>query len=288
MKVFFKKTIGFLKLLKSWYSGIRQDGPFFGYWHALHWHSIPLWYQICYYIGVRPRVSPIRVKLHGKPIWLRPRTSDYYIYQQVFRDEEYSNVDGVTDVKSVLDCGANIGLASIYFLNRFPGSRVLAVEPDPDNALMCRRNLLAYGSRAKVLQGGVWSECGRLTVVPSEFGPGQKCGMQVRRFQRGDPEEATVDGFDVSSLMAYGEIDQVDILKLDIERSELTLFSSSPDLWLPRVRNLVIELHDEECSRAYFSALERYDYRLSSRGDLTYCLDLRELSPARLQKNTVQ
>jgi hypothetical protein len=112
--------------------------------------------------------------------------------------------------------------------------------------------------------------------------------MQVRRFQRGDPEEATVDAFDVPSLMAYGEIDQVDILKLDIERSELTLFSSSPDLWLPRVRNLVIELHDEECSRAYFSALERYDYRLSSRGDLTYCLDLRELSPARLQKNTVQ
>lgn len=282
-----KKAIGFLKLLQNWYSGARQDGPSFGYLNALRWHSVPLWNQICYYFGIRPRVSPIRVQLHGKPIWLRPRTSDEYIYHQIFRDEEYGNVGGITDVKFVLDCGANIGLASIYFLNRFPGSRVLAIEPDPDNASMCRRNLLPYGERAVVLEGGVWSHCGRLTVVPSEFGLGQKCGMQVRPFQHGDREEATVDAFDIPSLLAYGGAEQVDILKLDIERSELALFSSSPELWLPRVRNLVIELHDEECSRAFFSALERYDYRLSSRGDLTYCLDLRELPPARLPKEAV-
>jgi len=288
MGIVLKKAIGFLRLLKRWYSGVREDGPSFGYWNALRWHASPVWYQICYYIKVTPDLNPISVQLYGKPVWLRPQTSDYRVYQQVFRDEEYGNVDAVNDVKFVLDCGANIGLASIYFLNRFPAATVLAVEPDPDNASMCRRNLLAYGSRAKVLQGGVWSNCGRLAVVPSEFGPGQKCGMQVRQFRHGDPEEATVDAFDVPALMAYGGVDQVDILKLDIERSEIVLFSSSPELWLPRVRNLVIELHDEECSRAYFSALKRYDYHLSSRGDLTYCLNLRELSPARPQKTTVQ
>jgi hypothetical protein len=65
------------------------------------------------------------------------------------------------------------------------------------------------------------------------------------------------------------------------------LFSSSPEIWLPHVRNLVIELHDEECSRVFFSALARYDYRLLSRGDLTYCLDLRQLPPARLPKEAV-
>jgi FkbM family methyltransferase len=280
--MFFKKAIGFLKLLQNWYSGIRQDGPIFGYWHALHWHSVPLWNQICSHIGLRPYVGPIRVKLYGKSIWLRPRTSDYYIYHQVFRDKEYANVDGITDVKFVIDCGANIGLASIYFLNHFPGATVLAVEPDPDNASICRRNLLAYGSRARVLQAGVWNKCGQLTVVPSEFGPAQKCGMQVRQFQHGDPEEAMVNAFDVPALMDYGGMDQVDILKLDIERSELALFSSSPELWLTRVRNLVIELHDEECSRAFFIGLKGFDYRQSLRGDLTYCLDLRQSAPTRL------
>jgi FkbM family methyltransferase len=282
-----KKTIGFLKLLKNWYSGARQDGRSLGYWNALRWHSVPLWNQICYYIGKPPRLSPIKVKLHGKPVWLRPQTSDGYIYRQIFRDEEYGDIDANTEVKFVLDCGANIGLASIYFLNRFPGSRVLAIEPDPDNASMCRRNLLPYGERAVVLEGGVWSRCGRLTVFPSEFGSGQKCGMQVRPFQHGDCEKATVDAFDIPSLMAYGGVEQVDILKIDIERSESVLFSSSSELWLPYVRNLVIELHDEECSRVFFSALARYDYRLLSRGDLTYCLDLRQLPPARLPKEAV-
>jgi FkbM family methyltransferase len=274
MNLLRKKTIAFLRLLKNVFLFVLQDGPYFGYREALRWHSVLFWDQVRSYAALPRRDKPVSVRLAGKPAWFRPWTSDYAAYQQVFREEEYGGVGEIGDPRIIIDCGANIGLASIYFLNRFPECTVLAVEPDAENVSICRHNLQPYGARAKVIHGAVWSDRGRLTVIPSRFGPAEKWGIQVRPFQSGDPEQTAVDAFDIPSLMACAQVSQVDLLKIDIERSELVLFSSSIEQWLPRVRNLVIELHDEECSRAFFSALEYYDYRLLHRGDLTYCLGL--------------
>jgi FkbM family methyltransferase len=284
MNLLWKKTIAFLRLLKRVFLAVLHDGPCFGYREALRWHSVLFWDHVRSYAGLPRRGKPVSVRLAGKPVWLRPWTSDYNAYQQVFREQEYAGVEGIGDLRIIIDCGANIGLASIYFLNRFPECTVLAVEPDPENVLICRHNLQPYGGRAKVVRGAVWSDRGRLTVIPSRFGLAEKWSMQVRPFQSGDPEQTAVDAFDVPSLMACTQVGQVDLLKIDIERSELVLFSSSTEQWLPRVRNLVIELHDEECSRAFFSALEPYDYRLLHRGDLTYCLNLSRLPCGAPQK----
>jgi len=210
------------------------------------------------------------------PIWLRPWTSDYQVYRQIFVEQEYGDVEATTDVTFILDCGANVGLASVYFLNVFPHAKVLAVEPDQENVVVCRQNLEPYGSRASIIQGGVWSGCFPLAVVPSKFGPGNKWGVQVRPCQHGTVGCEVVKGYDILSLLNYAGVEHVDILKMDIEGSERPVFAS-PDRWLPRVRNLIIELHDDDCSQTVFSALERYKYRLSQRGDLTYFLDLVQL-----------
>jgi hypothetical protein len=71
------------------------------------------------------------------------------------------------------------------------------------------------------------------------------------------------------ALTAYAGVQGMEVLKIDIGRSE------RDERWLPGVRSLVIELH---CTRAFFPAMEHYEYRLSHRGDLTYCLDLKERS----------
>jgi hypothetical protein len=67
---------------------------------------------------------------------------------------------------------------------------------------------------------------------------------------------------------------EIDLLKIDIERSELELFSRHTGDWLPRVRNLCIELHDTDCRDVFFSALSSYTYTLRTQGDLTICQNL--------------
>jgi hypothetical protein len=67
----------------------------------------------------------------------------------------------------------------------------------------------------------------------------------------------------------------VDLLKVDIERSEIELFAKNTDSWLPRVKNICIELHGPDCEAAFFSALAPYDFEVSHSGELTICRDLR-------------
>jgi hypothetical protein len=61
-------------------------------------------------------------------------------------------------VRLIIDCGANVGYSSAYFLSRFPYCQVIAVEADPDNFVILRRNLDRYEDRVRLIHVGVWSQ----------------------------------------------------------------------------------------------------------------------------------
>ena len=65
------------------------------------------------------------------------------------------------------------------------------------------------------------------------------------------------------------------LMKIDIEGAEEAIFSADVSGWLPRVRNLCIELHGEKCRKAFFGALTDYDFDHSISGELDICTNLR-------------
>jgi hypothetical protein len=108
-----------------------------------------------------PTIRRVRLRGYRYPFFYRENTSDAAVIRQVLGTQEYECVGHASDVSFILDCGANIGCTSFYFLNRYPNARLIAVEPDSENAQLCRRNLRPFGGRALVIQAGLWSE-----VVP--------------------------------------------------------------------------------------------------------------------------
>ena len=95
--------------------------------------------------------SPFKItsKFFRHPLYARPRTSDLQIFNAIFAEGEYRNLDDLQGIRLVIDCGANVGYSSAYFLSRFPECVVIAVEADPENFEMLRRNLAPYGERAR-------------------------------------------------------------------------------------------------------------------------------------------
>lgn len=196
--------------------------------------------------------------------------------------QEYAAVADLDSPSFIVDGGANIGIASLYFLNRYPTTSIVAVEPSPANFEILRKNLAPYGKRVTLIQGAIWKGSGRLIL---ESG-GEEWRTSVRAEDR--DQKGSVEAFTLPTLIAYGN-GTVDLLKLDIEGSESEVFGPEAQQWLPGVRNIAIEVHSKQCADRFFSALAGYQYELRKhrKDNVIICRNLRP-QVADLSVNPVQ
>jgi len=221
--------------------------------------------------GLRPgQVGTLHPPDAAHPLFARGGSTDLRVFQQVFVEREYGCLDDAAGVELVIDCGANVGYSSAWFLSRWPGARVLAVEPDAENFAALRRNLAPYGARATLLRAGLWSHPCGLRMEESAFRGGGAWARQVRETRPG--EEPGLPAFDVPSLLERAGAARASVLKIDVEGAEAVVFAGACD-WLDRVDNLVIELHDDshfgDARAAFFRAIEGRGFALGTSGELT-------------------
>jgi hypothetical protein len=62
----------------------------------------------------------------------------------------------------------------------------------------------------------------------------------------------------------------VDFLKINIEGSEKAIFDGDTS-WVARVRNISIELHDQDCERAFRQGMRGYRWEESTCGGFIIC-----------------
>jgi FkbM family methyltransferase len=242
----------------------------FGLRSALYWYLI----RLTQVLGIaEPKQWKVRPRQVRYPLTARlGESSDMCVLYQVFHFAEYASLQNLQNVELVLDLGANVGYTSAYFLNCFPKCRIIAVEPDERNVKVLESNLRPYGKRTKIVHGAVWSERTALRLSKGTFGDGREWATQVLPAENGRTGE--VEAWDVGSLIGLSGNAGVDLLKIDIEGAELGLFGGTAKSWLPKVRNLCIELHGPECEKVFFNSLVDYDYELEHSGELTICRNL--------------
>jgi FkbM family methyltransferase len=166
-------------------------------------------------------------------VWARSETSDLAAFRHVFGGAY--DFELPAQPRLILDLGANVGYASVYLALRHPTARVIAVEPEPSNVVLLRRNVAAL-PRVDVVEGAAWPRSGRVSL--QDPGKGQ-WGMRVQA----DGETGNVRAVTIAELLERVDVDWIDLVKIDIEGSERELFSENTG-WLERVGVLVLELHD--------------------------------------------
>jgi FkbM family methyltransferase len=205
------------------------------------------------FLRKRRKRGAIKLSIPGvkHPLHLRAGTSDLYMFEEVFIEGEY-DLPTPLDPKTIIDVGANVGFASVWFANRYPNARIVAVEPDASNVEMLRKNVAPYPN-VQVVQGALWYENTTLALDDN----GDKSGIRVREGAGG------VRAFTLRDLLAEAKATRADILKLDIEGAEKEVFERDAS-WLDAVGVLMIELHDRfkpGCSKALYTALGNHDFR---------------------------
>jgi FkbM family methyltransferase len=221
----------------------------------------------------RGRVKQPYVLLGSKyaahPLRCRANTSDIGVFRQVFAQREYRCLDDLRTAGLILDCGANVGYSSAYFLTRFPQATVIAVEPDPANFAALEANLAPYQGRWRGVRSAVWSRPTALVLAEANSGAGCEWSRQVRPARAG--ETPTIRATDIGTLLHESGFPHISILKIDIEGAEEVLFASNYERWLGRVENLVIELHGPESVAIFKAAVAAEKFAISRCGELTVC-----------------
>ena len=194
------------------------------------------------------------------PFSVRVPSSDVSTYKQVFVEKEY-DFEVVKQPKVIVDAGANIGLASIYFAGIFPDARIIAIEPEESNFELLKKNVSPYRN-ITAINAAVWNENKRISLVDPGLG---KWGFMTQ--ERGEEREVLgsschdVEAITIEKLMKEFQIDHIDILKVDIEGAEREVFADS-SAWIGKVDVLIIELHEHlksGCNRSFYRGTMGFD-----------------------------
>ncbi len=221
-----------------------------------------------YTLKVFKKTGEVSVHVPGlaAPVWARFGTSDLGMFRQVLIDEEYF-FQSSAQPRLIVDAGANVGYASIYFANRYPDAAIIAIEPDTDNFNLLQKNTAAY-PKVRCIQAGLWSRDCFLKISNPDDG---SCAFRVE--ETTNPENA-IPAVTLITLLKSSGFDRIDILKLDIEGAEKELFSAHNSAnWIDRTELIMIELHDRlipGCEAAMLQAVHNSPFRFSQRGENTF------------------
>ena len=214
----------------------------------------------------QPGLRKIKHRKLPYPVYFRNRTSDIPTFNQCILQEHY-NISVDFEPKVIFDLGANIGLSAVYFKSRWPESKIYCVEPAVENYKILLKNTERF-SGVKCFNNGIW--CKNTGLVVENIDNAGNWGFTVRE----SSDESGMEAITIKKLMEINGVDQIDLLKIDVEGSEFELFDQDCHYWLSRTSILVIELHDilkPGSSRAMFRALSNYDYSTKTLGESIIC-----------------
>jgi FkbM family methyltransferase len=197
-----------------------------------------------------------------------------FLYKEIFVERAYLK-HGIT-IKAnacVFDVGANIGMFTLFIKQECPDAKVYAFEPTPELKRIIKLNVDRYGDSVKVFQNGVSDREGTATFtyypdysIMSGFlanasGDAGVLSLSIRNSNAklknlpdkfidsmvqeklGKKTEIQCQLKTVSGIIAEAGIEQVDLLKIDAEKSELAILRGIKGTDWPKIKQMVLEVH---------------------------------------------
>jgi FkbM family methyltransferase len=182
----------------------------------------------------RPRGESGVVDLSTGRFYYRDAVTFSREYTSIFLHRLY-DFPCIYESPLVIDCGANIGIASRYWLSVYPKARVVAIEPNVSNFEYLERNLSQFSHQSRCFNAAIWKEAGRISFSPIDSETGFV--SQLNTSKREVPS-TLVNAIKLSELLSG----RVDFLKVDIEGAECDVIIEAASA-LQNVKRLWIEYH---------------------------------------------
>ncbi len=221
------------------------------------------------YLTGKPKNVCLPVAGLKHPVTLRVGTTDVGTFKQVFLKDEY-DWEINSQPQCIIDAGANIGLTSVLFANRYPQATIFSIEPEVENFEMLCKNAQPYPNIVPI-HAALWNENTEINLVDPGLG---EWGFQTKEEPapgQSDQNRGRVTAITVDRILEQHGVEQVDLLKMDIEGAETTVLNDA-QAWIDSVSILVAELHERfqpGCEAAFAKATEKFEIH-KERGPLVF------------------
>lgn len=189
----------------------------------------------------------VQIEYDGRTLLLRPGTTDFLVFAEVFLHDEYCVRQSGRAFGTVIDLGANVGMFSCAILPH--AERVIAVEAVAENYRQAVRNVTANGGRARdVLHRAIAADSGRPVRIyhnPRNTGGHSTAPEWAQRSGEtpAGQDFESVETISLADLLDARGVACADFLKCDIEGAEYDLFLKTPLDVLARVAEMAMEVH---------------------------------------------
>jgi FkbH-like protein/FkbM family methyltransferase/non-ribosomal peptide synthase protein (TIGR01720 family) len=227
------------------------------------------------------------------------RAETDHLYREIFRNRAYLRHGIVLEDEAVVvDCGANIGMFSLFAHLHARRVRLVAVEPSPRVASVLRSNAALQGMNLEVVEVGLSDHDGEAEFtfyqnysLVSGFDAGQQEDESFLRaairstLQAEGAARANVSAVEtltdylvqerlrqtqltlpvrrLSRILRERHVDRIDLLKIDVEKAELKVLAGIDDEHWPKIQQIVMEIHDRgDAIQAAVVDLERRGFRV--------------------------
>src|SRR4051812_1873566 len=262
----------------------------------------------------------------GSPVAHLNKSETDYIYNEIFVLQAYLRHGiSIRDGDCIVDAGSNIGLFTVFANRMARNLRMLSFEPNPAAFACLKANAEAWGSAVKCLPFGLSrdNKSAELTFFQglsllSGFYADAKTEREVvknyvlnqQEPDANDREHAVADiGAliddrlqsrivtaqlrTLSSVMLEEGIQQIDLLKINVEKSELDVLMGIASNDWPKIRQLVIEVDQQGNLSPITSLLEQQGFEylveqdpLLRNTDLCYVYAIRPSPHGRLTRQS--
>jgi amino acid adenylation domain-containing protein/FkbM family methyltransferase len=223
-----------------------------------------------------------------------------FLYREIFEEGAYLKHGIMLEPGDcVFDIGGNIGLFALFIANRCKDARLYCFEPIPSIFNLLRLNTALYDVDAKLFQYGLASSEGLATfsfyphvsILSGRFADAEQEHETVKTYLRTQEEfglseelsDAKLDELlderltvqqvtcamkTLSAVIRENGVDDIALLKIDVEKSELDVLGGIEEADWQKIQQLVIEVHDiDDRLQKITRLLEGHGYQLTVEQD---------------------
>lgn len=180
----------------------------------------------------------------------------------------------------IVDAGANIGAAAVFFANLYANAVVFAIEPELHNWQLLQANVAAL-PKALAWRGALASHDGTICLDDPKMGD---MAFRTSTSPTADTIQ-TVPCISPAGILAHPITQGCAplIFKIDIEGAEAELFAGDTQ-WMRQFPLVVIELHDwmlpfSGSAKNFLKAVADYDWDFLHRGENIFLFNRPMLQP---------